>query len=79
VIVFETKQKIYDARTHRGADCLILVSEVGGNRFRSARHGMCVSSYESERLLLKREEFKQLIAYDAACTEDGDHVKPALA
>lgn len=34
---------------------------------------------ESERLLLNREEFNHFIAYDAACTEDGDHVKPALA
>jgi hypothetical protein len=70
VIVFETNEKINDARTRHGADGLILVREVGGERFRGARHGMSVSSYESERLLLNREEFNHFIAYNAACTKD---------
>jgi hypothetical protein len=54
VVVFETNEKIDDARTRHGADCLILLSDVCGDRFPSARHGMCVSSYESKRLLLNR-------------------------
>jgi len=42
-------------------------------------HRTCVANYESERLLPRREQFDHFIGYNAAGSEDGDHVRPSLA
>jgi len=65
--------------TFDSADGLVLVTEVGGDHLRSAAHRTCVASCESERVLPRGEEFDHFIGYNAACTEDGDHVRSALA
>jgi hypothetical protein len=79
VIVIETNEKMHDARPCDGVDGLVLVREVGGDHLRSGGHRTCVASYEPERLIPRREEFDHFICYNAACTEDGDHVRSALA
>lgn len=65
--------------TFESPDGLVLVTEVGGDHIRSAAPRTCVASCESERVLPRGEEFDHFIGYNAACTEDGDHVRSALA
>jgi hypothetical protein len=67
--------KIHDARACHGANGLVLIREVGGDHLRSAGHRMCFASYESEWMLPRREEVDHFIGYNAACSEDGDHVR----
>lgn len=75
MIVLETNEKIHDGRACHGADGLVLVREVGGDHLGSAGHRTGVASYESERVVLRGEEFDHFIGYSATCTEEGDHVR----
>ena len=68
---------MHDARASHSADGLVLIREVCGDHLRSAGYRTCVASYESERLLPGREEFDRFIAYNAASSEDRDHVRCA--
>jgi hypothetical protein len=42
---------------------------------RSAGQRTCVASYESERACSRSEEFDHFSSYNAACTQDGDHLR----
>jgi hypothetical protein len=79
MVVFQTNEKIDNTRSCHGADGLVLVREVGEDHLRSSGYRTCVADYESERLLPRREESDHFIGYDAAGSEDGDHVRPSLA
>jgi hypothetical protein len=74
MIVFQTNEKIHDARACHGVDGLVFVGEVGGDHLRSAGHRTGVASYESERMLPRGEKFDHFIGYNAACTEDGESI-----
>ena len=61
-----------------GADGLVFVSEIGGNRLSRAGSAPRIAADKPERLIPGDEKFDEFVANRSPCSEDGGHSDPAF-